>query len=64
MTLTYLTTFLLSWISFNTEYNTENLETPILELEDLELQEKACGGKCPVVAFFYQVRVFLLKKWI
>ena len=62
MTLTYLTTFLLSWISFNTDYNTENFEAPIIELEDLELQEKACGGKCPVVAFFLSGEGIFIKK--
>ena len=47
-----LITFLLSWISDNTLYNTKNFDTKIFLVESEELQRRACNGKCPIVAFY------------
>ena len=42
---------LLSWISLNTNYDTRKFDIKILLVSKKEIQEKACGGKCPVIAF-------------
>lgn len=44
--------FLLNWIELNTEYNTQNFKTKIVEVSKKEIQKIACGGKCPIIAFY------------
>ena len=52
MTLSNLTYILLQWISINTNYDTSKFDFPINVVEPRIIQEIACGGKCPVIAFF------------
>ena len=53
--------FIKLWI-FNTEYNTENFETPILELEDLELQERRLVAVNVSCSFFLSGEGIFIKK--
>ena len=43
---------LLNWISVNTDYDTKNFNTKILEVSKKEIQRIACRWNCPVVAFY------------
>ena len=52
MTLSNLIYILLQWISINTNYDTSKFDFPINVVEPKVIQEMACGGKCPVIAFF------------
>ena len=52
MVLNELLNFLLVWISINTNYDTSKFDFPISVVEPKVIQEMACGGKCPVIAFF------------
>ena len=52
MTLSNLIYILLQWISINTNYDTSKFDFPINVVEPKIIQEMACGGKCPVIAFF------------
>ena len=50
--LTNLISFLLEWITLNTHYDASIFNFEVIELSKGELQTLACGGKCPVIAFF------------
>ena len=52
MKLSNLINILLQWISINTNYDTSKFDFPINVVEPKIIQEMACGGKCPVIAFF------------
>ena len=52
MIITTLLVYLLEWISLNTTFDTSKFDFPIFEVSKEQLQEKACGGKCPILAFF------------
>ncbi len=52
MTLKDLINILLQWISINTNYDVSKFDFPVNIVEEREIQEIACGGKCPVIAFF------------
>ncbi len=52
MVLNELLNFLLVWISINTNYDTSKFDFPVNIVKPKVIQEMACGGKCPVVAFF------------
>ncbi len=52
MTLKNLINILLQWISINTNYDVSKFDFPVNIVEEREIQEIACGGKCPVIAFF------------
>ena len=52
MTLSNLVSILLQWISINTNYDTSKFDFPINVVEPKIIQEMACGGKCPVIAFY------------
>jgi hypothetical protein len=47
-----LLNFILEWITLQTEYDSKLFDYDIILLTSEELQKKACGGKCPIVAFF------------
>ena len=50
--LTNIMTLLLQWITVNTHYDAGIFNFDVIELSKIELQTLACGGKCPVLAFF------------
>ena len=50
--LTNIISFLLEWITLNTHYDASIFNFEVIELSKSELQALACGGKCPVIAFF------------
>ena len=50
--LTNIISFLLEWITLNTHYDASIFNFEVIELSKNELQALACGGKCPVIAFF------------
>ena len=50
--LTNIVSFLLEWITLNTHYDASIFNFEVIELSKNELQALACGGKCPVIAFF------------
>ena len=50
--LTNIISFLLEWITLNTHYDASVFNFEVIELSKSELQALACGGKCPVIAFF------------
>ena len=50
--LTNILSFLLEWITVNTHYDASIFNFEVLELSKSELQALACGGKCPIIAFF------------
>ena len=50
--LTNIISFLLEWITLNTHYDANIFNFEVIELSKSELQALACGGKCPVIAFF------------
>ncbi len=50
--LSNIISFLLEWISVNTHYDASVFNFAVIELSKSELQSLACGGKCPVIAFF------------
>ena len=47
-----LITFLLQWISLNTDYDASKFDFRLKIIESSELQQIVCGGKCPVLGFF------------
>ena len=47
-----LITFLLQWISLNTDYDASKFDFRLKIIESNELQQIVCGGKCPVLGFF------------
>ena len=47
-----LITFLLQWISLNTDYDASKFDFRLKIVESNELQQIVCGGKCPVLGFF------------
>ena len=57
-----LITFLLQWISLNTDYDTSKFDFKVSIVNPLELQLMVCGGKCPVVAFFSEEKGIFLSK--
>ena len=50
--LTNIISFLLEWITLNTHYDASIFNFEVIELSKNELQALACGGKCPIIAFF------------
>ena len=50
--LTNIVSFLLEWITLNTHYDASIFNFEVIELSKNELQALACGGKCPIIAFF------------
>ena len=50
--LTNIISFLLEWITLNTHYDASIFNFEVIELSKNKLQALACGGKCPIVAFF------------
>ena len=42
----------MEWITLNTHYDASIFNFEVIELSESELQILACGGKCPVIAFF------------
>ena len=50
--LTNIISFLLEWITLNTHYDASIFKFEVIELSKCQLQALACGGKCPVIAFF------------
>ena len=56
MVLNELLSFLLVWISLNTNYETSKFDFPVNVVKPIVIQEMVCGGKCPVVAFFSKDR--------
>ena len=55
---------LLNWIELNTNYNTKNFKTKIVEVSKKEIQKIACGGKCPIIAFYKPEEVKKLKMYL
>ena len=53
---------LLNWIELNTRYNTKNFKTKIVEVSKKEIQKLACGGKCPVIAFYKPKEAIYISK--
>lgn len=47
-----LINFILEWITLQTQYDSKLFDYNIIQLTSEEIQKKACGGKCPIVAFF------------
>ena len=62
MTLKVLISFLLNWISVNTDYKTEGFGFPVIVISKSELEVKACRGKCPILAFFSSKEGILISK--
>ena len=60
--LTNLIPFLLEWITVNTHYDAGMFNYEVIELSESELQILACGGKCPVLAFFKPEMGILISK--
>ena len=54
--------FLLVWISINTNYDTSKFDFPVNIVKPKVIQEMACGGKCPVVAFFSKKEGIFISK--
>jgi len=54
--------FILEWITANTHYDASIFNFEIIELSESELQTLACGGKCPVIAFFKPEMGILISK--
>ena len=53
---------LLEWITVNTHYDASIFNFEVIELSKIELQTLACGGKCPVIAFFKPELGILISK--
>ena len=53
---------LLNWIELNTSYNTKNFKTKIVEVSKKEIQRIACGGKCPIIAFYKPEEAIYISK--
>lgn len=53
---------LLNWIELNTRYNTKNFKTKIVEVSKKEIQKLACGGKCPIIAFYKPEEAIYISK--
>tara|TARA_B100001057_G_scaffold125813_1_gene124631 strand:+ start:186 stop:575 length:390 start_codon:yes stop_codon:yes gene_type:complete len=53
---------LLNWIELNTHYNTKNFKTKIVEVSKKEIQKIACGGKCPIIAFYKPEEAIYISK--
>lgn len=53
---------LLNWIELNTRYNTKNFKTKIVEVSKKEIQKIACGGKCPIIAFYKPEEAIYISK--
>ena len=53
---------LLNWIELNTRYNTKNFKTKIVEVSKKEIQNIACGGKCPIIAFYKPEEAIYISK--
>ena len=60
--LTNIIPFLLEWITVNTHYDASIFNFEVIELSESELQILACGGKCPVIAFFEPEMGILISK--
>ena len=60
--LTNIISFLLEWITINTHYDASIFNFEVIELSESELQILACGGKCPVIAFFKPEMGILISK--
>ena len=60
--LTNIMPFLLEWITVNTHYDAGMFNFEVIELSESELQILACGGKCPVIAFFKPEMGILISK--
>ena len=60
--LTNIMPFLLEWITVNTHYDAGMFNFEVIELSESELQILACGGKCPVIAFFRPEMGILISK--
>ncbi len=62
MSLKSLISFLLHWISINTNFDVSKFDFPVNIVEDAVIQKMACGGKCPIVAFFSEKDGIFLSK--
>ena len=60
--LTNIIPLLLEWITVNTHYDASIFNFEVIELSESELQILACGGKCPVIAFFEPEMGILISK--
>ena len=60
--LTNIIPFLLEWVTVNTHYDASIFNFEVIELSESELQILACGGKCPVIAFFRPEMGILISK--
>ena len=60
--LTNIIPLLLDWITVNTHYDAGMFNFEVIELSESELQILACGGKCPVIAFFKPEMGILISK--
>ena len=54
--------YLVGWINENTIYTRELLNLEIIYLTLEELQQKACNGKCPILAFFSPPNIVYIAK--
>ena len=52
MTLSNLIFILLIWISNNTDYQISKFDYSVNISEKKIIEEKACNGKCPIIAYF------------
>ena len=52
MTLSNLIFILLIWISNNTDYHISKFDYSVNIIEKKIIEEKACNGKCPIIAYF------------
>ena len=62
MLTTTIISLLLSWIEINTDYSTKNFKTKIVEVSKKEIQKIACGGKCPIIAFYKPEEAIYISK--
>ena len=62
MSLTKLISLLLFWILNNTNYDTSKFDYKVNIVDKEVIEEIACNGKCPIVAYFNPEHGVLLSK--
>lgn len=61
MFLEYLLSFLVKWLVTNSDYKDNELDLKVNIVSAQEVQEKACAGKCPIVAFYDKNKGIFIK---
>tara|TARA_B100000989_G_C19428224_1_gene421781 strand:- start:524 stop:934 length:411 start_codon:yes stop_codon:yes gene_type:complete len=61
MLLEYLLPFLVKWLVANSDYKDNKLNLKVNIVSVQEVQEKACAGKCPIIAFYDKNKGIFIK---